>query len=140
LYGIFLPIYLKNAQTYIVRTTTFENPTLIPTPIRTTVSSFKPSLKSNVIPTRPRSTCPTSKSTTTPTSNPTITRTVNNNLISTYAGNGVKGYSGDNGYAVNAQLSNPYALTTDTNSDLYIADTSNKQINKHYYNDSRNWQ
>jgi hypothetical protein len=50
-------------------------------------------------------------------------------IISTYAGNGVEGYS-DNGLATNAAIRYAAGLTTDTNGNLYVADTFNHAIRK----------
>jgi len=49
-------------------------------------------------------------------------------IISTVAGNGKSGFSGDEGPAVSASLSSPFAVTLDQNGDLYIADTGNHRV------------
>lgn len=49
-------------------------------------------------------------------------------IISTIAGTGVAGYSGDNGSATSAQLSNPWAVATDDEGNVYIADSGNSVI------------
>ena len=51
-------------------------------------------------------------------------------IISTVAGNGTLGYSGDGGPATSAELSNPYGVTVDSASNLYIADRNNQRIRK----------
>ena len=51
-------------------------------------------------------------------------------IISTVAGTGTNGYSGDGGPAVNADLSYPGPLTTDSAGNLYVADTGNDCIRK----------
>jgi sugar lactone lactonase YvrE len=48
--------------------------------------------------------------------------------IQTIAGNGINAYGGDNGLAVNARLSTPTGVATDTNGNVYIADTNNQCI------------
>jgi hypothetical protein len=63
-----------------------------------------------------------------PTTLPAIN--IDYNSISTYAGNGGRRYSGDNGYAINAQFGDLVGLTTDTNGDLYVVDTSYCVIRK----------
>ncbi len=49
-------------------------------------------------------------------------------IITTIAGNGVHGYSGDGGLATSAMLSNPNGISTDSQGDVYIADTANNAI------------
>lgn len=50
-------------------------------------------------------------------------------VITTYAGTlGTAGYTGDGGQATSALLNTPWGLTTDSNSDLFIADLSNSVI------------
>lgn len=49
-------------------------------------------------------------------------------IISTIAGTGVAGYAGDNGPATLAQLSSPWAVATDDNGNVYIADSNNSVI------------
>lgn len=51
-------------------------------------------------------------------------------IITTLAGNGTPGFSGDNGPAVNAQLSSPYAVEVDNNGNIYIPDNGNHRIRK----------
>lgn len=51
-------------------------------------------------------------------------------IITTIAGTGVPGYSGDGGLAVEATLSQPYALDIDRLGDLYIVDRLNCVIRK----------
>ncbi len=50
--------------------------------------------------------------------------------ISTVAGSSGQGYDGDNKPATEAQLNNPFGLTADGSSNLYIADTYNHRIRK----------
>ena len=49
-------------------------------------------------------------------------------VISLYAGSYVSNYSGDGGAATSATLASPYGLAMDSNSNLYICDTSNNVI------------
>lgn len=49
-------------------------------------------------------------------------------VITTVAGTGIAGSSGDNGAAINARLSAPYAVALDTTGNLYIADTGNDRV------------
>ena len=51
-------------------------------------------------------------------------------VMSTVAGNGDTGSDGDGGLAVNAQLSNPYEITIDGASNLYISDQSAHCVRK----------
>ena len=51
-------------------------------------------------------------------------------IITTIAGTGVRGYSGDGGPAVQAQLSYPNGVAVDTDSNLYIADSTNYRIRR----------
>ncbi len=54
-----------------------------------------------------------------------------NGIISTYAGTfGVPGYSGDGNLATNAQLRSPRGLATNSEVELFIADSSNQVIRK----------
>ena len=55
---------------------------------------------------------------------------VTNILISTVAGNGTGTFAGDNGLATSASLNLPYGVATDTNGNLFIADTSNNRIRR----------
>jgi sugar lactone lactonase YvrE len=113
---------------------------LIPKSFSTSNPTSLPTINPTFIPTSLPSFIPTSFSTSNSTETPTIkasystsflpTLNVNYNIISTYAGNGVQGYSGDNGLATNAALSYPRGLTTDTNGDLYVADSFNHAIRK----------
>ena len=55
-----------------------------------------------------------------------VVRKVNTSgTISTYAGNHTCGYSGDNGAATSAELYTPSGLATDSNDNLFIADSGN---------------
>src|SRR6202790_4365761 len=51
-----------------------------------------------------------------------------NGLIQTVAGNGTTGFSGDGGPATSAELAFPESVATDSNGNLYIADTFNNRI------------
>ncbi len=51
-----------------------------------------------------------------------------NGIITTYVGTGVPGYTGDGGPATEATIANPWGITTDSNGNLYIADTNNAAI------------
>ena len=53
-----------------------------------------------------------------------------NGIISTYAGNGSWGYSGDGGPATNAKIQYVYGLTTDSQTNLYLADNGNYRVRK----------
>lgn len=53
-----------------------------------------------------------------------------NGIITTVAGNGNYGYSGDGGAATNANIFQPYGVSTDVAGNLYIADTLNSRIRK----------
>jgi sugar lactone lactonase YvrE len=51
-------------------------------------------------------------------------------IITTYAGNGATGYAGDGGQAINAELSMPSGVCTDTMGNLFIADNGNNVVRK----------
>ena len=51
-------------------------------------------------------------------------------IITTVVGTGYNGYTGNSGYAVNATLEYPLALTLDSSNTLYIADFYNNVIRK----------
>src|SRR5262249_52305691 len=51
-------------------------------------------------------------------------------IITLVAGTGESGYSGDGGPALNATFNMPYALTVDTNGDIYIAERGNPIVRK----------
>jgi sugar lactone lactonase YvrE len=51
-------------------------------------------------------------------------------IITTVAGTGNAGYSGDGGLAAAAQISHPAAIATDSQGNLYIADSGNAAIRK----------
>src|SRR5262249_50275754 len=51
-------------------------------------------------------------------------------IITTVVGNGTVGFSGDGGPASVAKLNYPAGIATDTNGNLYIADTRNNRIRK----------
>lgn len=57
-------------------------------------------------------------------------RRVQNDTITTFAGTGVAQFSGDNGPATNANVSRPVGLATDTQGNLYIADSFNRRVRK----------
>lgn len=67
--------------------------------------------------------------------NNNVVRKVNyaTGIISTVAGNGTYGFGGDLGYAVGANLFNPYGLAVDAQGSIYIADANNERIRKTYY-------
>jgi hypothetical protein len=51
-------------------------------------------------------------------------------IITLVAGTGNSGYSGDGGPALNATFNMPYALTVDTNGDIYVAERRNVAVRK----------
>lgn len=51
-------------------------------------------------------------------------------IITTVAGNGTTGFSGDGGLATAARLSSPYSASSDTQGNVFIADTFNNRIRK----------
>ncbi len=51
-------------------------------------------------------------------------------IIKTVAGNGVNGYSGDGGPAIQAELRQPFGLSTGPNGDLYLADLTDGRIRR----------
>lgn len=51
-------------------------------------------------------------------------------IITTIAGNGTEGFSGNNGPATLASLSFPFSIGLNSNDDLFIADSNNRQIRK----------
>jgi trimeric autotransporter adhesin len=51
-------------------------------------------------------------------------------VITTAAGNGIAGYSGDGGQATSAMLNSPEGLASDSDGNVYIADTQNNRIRK----------
>ncbi len=53
-----------------------------------------------------------------------------NGVITTVAGTGIQGFSGDGGPAASAQLNSPGGVATDSQGNLYIADSSNLRIRK----------
>jgi trimeric autotransporter adhesin len=61
-----------------------------------------------------------------------VVRTIDpiTNTITTVAGTGAEGFSGDRGTAVNAELSSPAAIATDSADNLYIADAGNARVRK----------
>lgn len=56
--------------------------------------------------------------------------TMSTGIITTIAGTGSAGYSGDGGLAVNAQINQPWELSVDANSNVYIADHLNARVRK----------
>jgi len=67
------------------------------------------------------------------TQNNRVRKVNSSGIISTVAGNGTFGYSGDGSWAVNAQITSPVGLATDSLGNLYIAD-SNGVIRKVFPN------
>ena len=59
-----------------------------------------------------------------------IRKVTTDGIIHTVAGNGSIRYSGDGGLAISAALSNPSAVATNANGNLYIADTTNNRIRR----------
>src|SRR5262252_97038 len=51
-------------------------------------------------------------------------------IITLVAGTGVSGYSDDGGPALHATFNMPYALTVDTNGDIYVAERGNPIVRK----------
>src|SRR5205823_3876917 len=51
-------------------------------------------------------------------------------LLTLVAGTGASGYSGDGGPALHATFNMPYALTVDTNGDIYVAERGNPIVRK----------
>src|SRR5207253_753443 len=51
-------------------------------------------------------------------------------IITTFAGNGVRGYTGDGGPATAATFNAPFALTVDSQGNVYVADFFNSAIRK----------
>ena len=49
-------------------------------------------------------------------------------IINTAAGNGTSGFSGDGGWALSAELSNPYGVCVSNSGTIYIADNGNNRI------------
>jgi hypothetical protein len=54
----------------------------------------------------------------------------NTGIITLVAGTGDSGYSGDGGPALHATFNMPYALTVDTNGDIYVAERGNPIVRK----------
>jgi sugar lactone lactonase YvrE len=59
-----------------------------------------------------------------------VRRVDRSGVIATVAGNGVDAFAGDTGPAGDASLSGPQGVATDTDGNLYIADTFNSRIRK----------
>ena len=57
-------------------------------------------------------------------------RKVSGGTISTVAGTGATGYAGDGGPALQAQFSNPFAITLDKAGNLYVGDIANNRVRK----------
>jgi len=58
--------------------------------------------------------------------------TASTGLITTVAGNGTYGFSGDNGWAIGANLFDPYGVAVDWQGSIFIADANNERIRKTY--------
>jgi trimeric autotransporter adhesin len=56
--------------------------------------------------------------------------TSSTSIISTIAGTGTSGYNGDGIAATNAEISLPWGVVSDSNGNIYIADTVNNRIRK----------
>ncbi len=56
----------------------------------------------------------------------------NTGIITTVAGNGTLGFGGDLGFALGANLYNPYGLAIDAYGGIFIADANNERIRKTY--------
>lgn len=60
-----------------------------------------------------------------------VIRAINTSgIVTTYAGNDTVGYSGDGGFAIHAELNEPYGIAVDASDNLYIADAQNFRIRK----------
>ena len=57
-------------------------------------------------------------------------RKVSGGTITTIAGTGSLGFAGDNGPALQAQFSNPFAVTIDQSGSLYVGDVGNNRVRK----------
>lgn len=55
---------------------------------------------------------------------------ISSGVVTTYAGNGATGYAGDGGQAINAELSMPTGVCSDTAGNIYIADNGNNVVRK----------
>ncbi len=53
-------------------------------------------------------------------------------IITTVVGNGTRGFGGDLGYALGANLHNPYGVAIDVFGDIFIADANNQRIRMVY--------
>jgi hypothetical protein len=53
-------------------------------------------------------------------------------IITTVAGNGTYGYGGDYGYALGANLFNPYGVAVNKNGNIFIADANNQRVRMTY--------
>jgi streptogramin lyase len=60
--------------------------------------------------------------------NNVIRKVDSNGVIITYAGTGESGYTGDGGPATLASIAYPWGLATDSDGNLYIADTNNAAV------------
>lgn len=60
--------------------------------------------------------------------NNVIRKVDNAGKISTYVGTGTFGYSGDGGPATKATIASPWGIATDSDGNLYIADTNNAAV------------
>lgn len=64
------------------------------------------------------------------TGNNRVRKVDSSGVIRTVAGRGTPGFSGDGGPAVDAQLSQPWAVAVDDDGNLYIADRLNSRIRR----------
>lgn len=59
-----------------------------------------------------------------------IRRVGTDGIITTFAGNGTAGFAGDGGRAINARLSSPLTIATDSRGNLFINDYSNARLRR----------
>jgi trimeric autotransporter adhesin len=64
--------------------------------------------------------------------NNVIRKVDTNGIITTVVGDGSLGFGGDKGYAISANLHNPYGVAVDVYGDIYIADANNQRIRVAY--------
>ncbi len=64
--------------------------------------------------------------------NNVIRKVDTNGIITTVVGDGSLGFGGDNGYALSANLHNPYGVAVDVYGNIYVADANNQRIRVAY--------